>query len=153
MCVNTRHINSTRFITVLITNKNSYPFCRSVLAPLVSQGRLLFTTVHQLFTHVHQLFTNVHRLMFTPSSMVVGSAGQAPDHDWHGLAFTQTHRKPLCFILSRINCSEWLYSNNVTKQLEQKQISVQHLIFHRLSVVFVAWKSGLPRKFSCCVLS
>ena len=43
-----------------------------------------------------------------------------------------------------------------TKQLNQKHISILHLIFHRPTVVwllFCSLKNGIPRKFACCVLS
>ena len=45
----------------------------------------------------------------------------------------------------------------ITKQLNQKQINILHLIFHRVTVVKVLFcssgKKGLSRKFACCVFS
>ena len=42
------------------------------------------------------------------------------------------------------------YQSNTTKQLNQKQMSILHLIFHCLTVVFSAWKGSLPPKFTRC---
>ena len=57
---------------------------------------------------------------------------------------------------SRYNKKQLLqYSFYNTKLVNQKQISILHLIFRRSTVkcCFVAWKRGLPRKFACWVLS